>query len=203
MPQASATAPTRAPARAARRGGNHRLQRHRRRHPVHAAAGRRGGAAPGVVPRHLARRRRCSRSPARWPTPSWPRCGRARAASTSTCCRRTDASAGVPHRLDVVRRRLLGRDRRQRGGARVLRRPLRTVAGSGLDADLHACRCRRAARRFSPQTITALAAIWLMSWIHLRGVGPGRFVGNVLAAPEGSRRCCSSSCSASPSAPGR
>jgi APA family basic amino acid/polyamine antiporter len=34
----------------------------------------------------------------------------------------------------------------------------------------------------SPQAITALAAIWLMSWIHLRGVGPGRLVGNVLAS---------------------
>jgi len=34
----------------------------------------------------------------------------------------------------------------------------------------------------SPQTITALTAIWLMSWIHLRGVGPGRLVGNVLAS---------------------
>ena len=33
----------------------------------------------------------------------------------------------------------------------------------------------------SPQTLTALAAIWLMSWVHLRGVGPGRLVGNVLA----------------------
>ncbi|MEZ5290725.1 MAG: amino acid permease [Vicinamibacterales bacterium] len=34
----------------------------------------------------------------------------------------------------------------------------------------------------APQTLTALAAIWLMSWIHLRGVGPGRLVGNVLAS---------------------
>ena len=34
----------------------------------------------------------------------------------------------------------------------------------------------------SPQTITAVAAIWLMSWVHLRGVGPGAFVSNVLAA---------------------
>jgi APA family basic amino acid/polyamine antiporter len=34
----------------------------------------------------------------------------------------------------------------------------------------------------SPQTITAVAAIWLMSFIHLRGVGPGRFVSNLLAA---------------------
>jgi APA family basic amino acid/polyamine antiporter len=35
---------------------------------------------------------------------------------------------------------------------------------------------------FSPQTITAVLAIWLMSWVHLRGVGPGAFVSNLLAA---------------------
>ena len=33
----------------------------------------------------------------------------------------------------------------------------------------------------SNQTIVALAAIALLSWVHLRGVGPGRVVGNVLA----------------------
>ncbi len=33
----------------------------------------------------------------------------------------------------------------------------------------------------SPQTITALVAIWLMAFVHLRGVGPGRLVSNVLA----------------------
>ena len=33
-----------------------------------------------------------SRSPARWRTPSWPRCVRAPAASMSTCARRTDRS---------------------------------------------------------------------------------------------------------------
>lgn len=33
----------------------------------------------------------------------------------------------------------------------------------------------------SRQAIVALLAIALMSWIHLRGVGPGRLVGNVLA----------------------
>ena len=47
-------------------------------------------------------------------------------------------------------------------------------------------RSSRAARpvtlTLSPQTITALVAVWLMSWIHLRGVGPGRLVGNVLAS---------------------
>jgi APA family basic amino acid/polyamine antiporter len=35
---------------------------------------------------------------------------------------------------------------------------------------------------FSRQALVALAAIGLMSWIHLRGVGPGRLVGNVLAS---------------------
>ena len=34
----------------------------------------------------------------------------------------------------------------------------------------------------SPQTLTAMAAIWLMAAIHMRGVGPGRLVGNVLAS---------------------
>ena len=34
----------------------------------------------------------------------------------------------------------------------------------------------------SRQALVALAAIALMSWIHLRGVGPGRIVGNLLAA---------------------
>ena len=33
----------------------------------------------------------------------------------------------------------------------------------------------------SRQSLVALAAIMLMSWIHLRGVGPGRLVGNILA----------------------
>jgi basic amino acid/polyamine antiporter, APA family len=35
---------------------------------------------------------------------------------------------------------------------------------------------------FSRQSVVALAAIALMSWIHLRGVGPGRLVGNLLAS---------------------
>ena len=34
---------------------------------------------------------------------------------------------------------------------------------------------------FSAQTMVALAAVWGLAWIHLRGVGPGRIVGNVLA----------------------
>ena len=35
---------------------------------------------------------------------------------------------------------------------------------------------------FSNQSLIALATIILMSWIHLRGVGPGRLMGNILAA---------------------
>jgi APA family basic amino acid/polyamine antiporter len=34
----------------------------------------------------------------------------------------------------------------------------------------------------SPQTIVAVSAIWLMSFVHLRGVGPGTLVSNILAA---------------------
>jgi APA family basic amino acid/polyamine antiporter len=34
----------------------------------------------------------------------------------------------------------------------------------------------------SRQAFVALAAIALMSWIHIRGVGPGRLVGNILAS---------------------
>jgi len=35
---------------------------------------------------------------------------------------------------------------------------------------------------FSRQTLVAISTIVLMAWIHLRGVGPGRIMGNVLAA---------------------
>lgn len=35
---------------------------------------------------------------------------------------------------------------------------------------------------FSPQSMVALAAIFGLAWIHLRGVGPGRVVSNILAA---------------------
>lgn len=34
---------------------------------------------------------------------------------------------------------------------------------------------------FSPQTVVAIALIFGMSWIHVRGVGPGRIVVNILA----------------------
>ena len=102
MPQAAATAPTlERRLGAARRGGNRRLQRHRRRHPVHLAAGRRGGAASGVVPAGVAGRRgagfrrgaglrRTGGGPAARP-----------AASTSTC---TPPSAASPRFSPAGRR---------------------------------------------------------------------------------------------------
>ncbi len=34
----------------------------------------------------------------------------------------------------------------------------------------------------SPQTLTAVVSVWVLSLVHLRGVGPGRLVGNVLAS---------------------
>jgi basic amino acid/polyamine antiporter, APA family len=34
----------------------------------------------------------------------------------------------------------------------------------------------------SPQTMTAMAVIWAMAWLHRRGLGPGRVVGNLLAS---------------------
>lgn len=34
---------------------------------------------------------------------------------------------------------------------------------------------------FSRQTLVALAAVWLMAFVHIRGVGPGKLVSNVLA----------------------
>ncbi len=40
----------------------------------------------------------------------------------------------------------------------------------------------RIALTFSPQTLTAIAIIAAMAWLHRRGLGPGVFVGNLLAA---------------------
>ncbi|MGB2717399.1 MAG: amino acid permease [Vicinamibacterales bacterium] len=34
---------------------------------------------------------------------------------------------------------------------------------------------------FSRQTLVAIAAVWLFALVHIRGVGPGRVVGNILA----------------------
>ena len=58
------------------------------------------------------------------------------------------------------------------GSCRRPTTPRRSSRSRCLDVPLIFCR----------QALVALAAIALMSWIHLRGVGPGRLVGNVLAA---------------------
>ena len=77
-------------ARPARRRRHHRRQRHRRRHPLYF---RRPLRRWFPIPSGFCRRgwpAASWRSPARWHTPSWPRCGRVQAANTSTCARRTD-----------------------------------------------------------------------------------------------------------------
>ena len=80
--------------------------------------------------------------------------------------------AGLPDRLDVVRRRLCRRHGRQR------RWSSRSISSGSFPA-------RRARRRwlqiplpylpitFSNQTIIAIAAVWLFAFVHIRGVGPG------------------------------
>ncbi|MEX2273660.1 MAG: amino acid permease [Vicinamibacterales bacterium] len=58
----------------------------------------------------------------------------------------------------------------------------RFVPFAADDRALFALPLRYVTFTLSPQTITAIAVIWLLSLIHLRGVGPGRVVSNVLAA---------------------
>jgi len=59
----------------------------------------------------------------------------------------------------------------------------RFIPGAGSDAAFFAVPIIPGTLRltFSPQTICALLLVWGMSLIHLRGVGPGTFVGNILA----------------------
>jgi basic amino acid/polyamine antiporter, APA family len=58
----------------------------------------------------------------------------------------------------------------------------RFVPGAGDDTPIFTIPLPFVPLVFSRQAIIALAAIALLSWIHLRGVGPGRVVGNILAA---------------------
>ena len=76
-----------------------------------------------------------------------------------------------------------GRDRRERRGARRLRRPLRAGRrrrDAGLRVPLPVVPLI-----VSPQALVALASIAALSLVHVRGLGPGRLVQNVLAAIEG------------------
>ncbi len=58
----------------------------------------------------------------------------------------------------------------------------RFFPGAGSDAEIFRIPLPWVPLIFSNQAIVAVSAIVLMSWIHLRGVGPGRLVGNILAA---------------------
>ena len=51
----------------------------------------------------------------------------------------------------------------------------------GIASESSADRIFSVTLSMSPQTVVALAAIYGMAWVHLRGVGPGRLVGNILA----------------------
>ena len=120
------------------------------------------------------------RLPGRWPTRSWRRCVRAPAASTSTCERRS-AAGGVSHWVDVVHRRLLGRDRGE------LRWCSPSYVGRFIPAAddatplLRRAVAVRAAHVLASRRDGALRRSRLMTWIHVRGVGPGRLVSNMLA----------------------
>jgi len=57
----------------------------------------------------------------------------------------------------------------------------RFIPGAGDDTPLFVIPVPWVPLVFSRQSLVALSAILLMSWVHLRGVGPGRLVGNVLA----------------------
>ncbi len=58
----------------------------------------------------------------------------------------------------------------------------RFVPGAADNAPLVAVPLALVTLTVSRQTLVALSIIALMAWIHVRGVGPGRLVGNVLAA---------------------
>ncbi len=176
---------TRSTARPDRRRRHRRLQRHRRRHllrPDHRGAdggttggrfsgcGSLGGAlafAGAMAYAELAALR--------------PRAG----GEYVLLARRVRPARGVPHRMDLVRRRLLRRDRGQR------RRRSRTMsAGSSRQPPTRRrsspFRCRFVPLIVSRQAIVALVPIAVLSFIHIRGLGPGRIVQNVLAALKAS-----------------
>jgi APA family basic amino acid/polyamine antiporter len=58
----------------------------------------------------------------------------------------------------------------------------RFIPGAGSDQAIAALPLGPITLTLSPQTITAIVSVWLLTAIHVRGVGPGRVVGNVLAS---------------------
>ncbi len=58
----------------------------------------------------------------------------------------------------------------------------RFIPGVGSDQALVSLPLGPVTATLSPQTITAVVSVWVLTLIHVRGVGPGRVVGNVLAS---------------------
>ena len=58
----------------------------------------------------------------------------------------------------------------------------RFFPGAGSSAEIFRIPLPLVPLILSNQSLVALATIVLMSWVHLRGVGPGRLMGNILAA---------------------
>ena len=91
----------------------------------------------------------------------------------------------IPYRVDVVCRRIFRRHRGQRCRGRGLYRAIR--AGSRRhDADRDHCRLPLIPLVVSRKALVALVPIAVLSLIHIRGLGPGRVVQNVLAGLKAS-----------------
>ena len=119
--------------------------------------------------------------PARWPTPSWRRCGRAPAANTSTCATAFGRSLAF---LTGWTSFVAGFSGAIAASAVVLAVYLgRFVPGAADDARRSSSsRSVRAADRLTPQSLVAIAAIVALSLVHVVRRRPGRIVQNVLAA---------------------
>ena len=86
----------------------------------------------------------------------------------------------VPDRMDVVCRGLRRRHGGQRDGLRALSRSLHSRRRR-LDAVLRRSRFRTCRSRSRGRRSSRSPRVWLFAFVHIRGVGPGRVVSNVLA----------------------
>ena len=133
-----------------------------------------------LVPARVGRAAVCSRSWARWPTPSSRRCGRRPAASTSTCARRIGPLAGF---LTGWTSFVAGFSGAIAASAVFLIVTLdRFIPGVANGTPLLAIPIplTSIAVTFSIHTLAASALIVVVALIHIRGVGPGRVASNVL-----------------------
>ena len=123
-----------------------------------------------------------------------------RAPAANTCIfAKPSAPCGVSHRMDVICRRLLRRDRRQLGGAREVRGRFLPVRRHRSGAAVTSA--PPGARSRSPADDAAIVADWLIALIHVRGLGPGRSSQRTGQLKILALSC--SSCSASRSGPAR